>query len=49
MTNYGFNLAMQSAEELSVGFLYMSPDAEFDSVSKHLISAGKERLASLVY
>lgn len=47
MTNYGFNLAIQRAEELAVGFLYLSQDAEFDSVSKHLAGVGRERLASL--
>ena len=47
MTKYGFDLATQSAEELSVGFLYFSPEVEFDSVSRHLNSAHEGHLASL--
>ncbi len=47
MTEYGFNAAVQSAEELSVGFLYLSQETEFDSVSGHLKDPREERLASL--
>lgn len=47
MTKYGFDLAWQRAEELSVGFLYLSPETEFDSVSGHLAGPHEERLASL--
>jgi hypothetical protein len=47
MTKYGFDLAARSAEELSVGFLYLSPRVEFDSVSRHLTGAHEGRLASL--
>lgn len=47
MTKYSFDLARQSAEELSVGLLYLSPEIEFDSVSGHLESPCEERLASL--
>ena len=47
MTKYGFDQATQSAEELSVGFLYLSPEVEFDSVSRHLKGSHSGRLASL--
>lgn len=47
MTNYSFDLARQSAEELSVGFLYLSPETEFDSVSEHLEGPHEGRLALL--
>jgi hypothetical protein len=47
MTAYGFDLARQSAEELSVGFLYLSPETEFDSVGGHLKGPREGRLASL--
>lgn len=43
MTNYGFNQAVESAEELDVSFLYLSPDTEFDSVSAHLTSIDREQ------
>jgi hypothetical protein len=47
MTKYGFDLSIHSAEELSVGFLYLSPELEFNSVSGHLKGAQEGRLASL--
>ncbi|CAA9321481.1 MAG: hypothetical protein AVDCRST_MAG93-5767 [uncultured Chloroflexia bacterium] len=47
MTKYSLDLAIQSAEELSVGFLYLSPEVEFDSVSRHLKGTHEGRLASL--
>jgi hypothetical protein len=47
MTSYSFDLAIQSAEELSVGFLYLSPEVTFDSVSNHLKGPHSGRLASL--
>jgi len=47
MTKYSFDLARQSAEELSVGFLYLSPETEFDSVSEHLEGPHEGRLALL--
>lgn len=47
MTEYGFTLVVQSAEELSVGFLYLSQDTVFDSVSGHLKGPHEGRLASL--
>ena len=47
MTNYGFTQAIRSAEEFDVGFLYLSPDTEFDSVSTHLKSPDSGRLTSL--
>lgn len=47
MTNYGYTEAIRSAEEFDVGFLYLSPDTEFDSVSAHLKSLDSGRLASL--
>ncbi len=45
MTDYGFDLAVRRAEELGVGFLYLSPNTELESVSKHLAGAGRERFA----
>ncbi len=47
MTTYAFDEAKRSAEALSVGFLYLSPETEFDSVSGHLKDPREERLASL--
>ena len=45
MTDYGFDLAFRRAEELGVGFLYLSPNTELESVNKHLAGAGRERFA----
>ncbi len=47
MTEYSFDLARQSAEELLVGFLYLSPETTFDSVSGHLEGPHEGRLSSL--
>ena len=47
MTEYGFDLARRSAEALSVGFLYLSQETVFDSVSGHLKGPHEGRLASL--
>jgi hypothetical protein len=47
MTEYSLDLTRQVAEELSVGFLYLSPQTEFDSVSRHLKDPHEGRLASL--
>lgn len=47
MTKYSFDLARQSADKLSVGFLYLSPEMEFNSVSGHLEGPHEGWLASL--
>lgn len=47
MTKSSFDLARQSAEELSVGLLYLSPETQFDSVSGHLEGPYEGGLSSL--
>ena len=47
MTQYSYNATKVIAEENSVGFLYCSPDCEFNSVERHLSTASTGPLASL--
>ena len=47
MTPYSYNKAKEVAEENSVGFLYCSPDVEFNSVQRHLTTASTGPLAPL--
>ena len=47
MTSYSYNKSKVIAEENSVGFLYCSPDDDFNSVEQHLTTASTGPLASL--
>ena len=47
MTKYSYDKAKEIAEENSVGFLYCSPDVEFNSVQRHLQQYPTGPLASL--
>ena len=47
MTRDSYNAAKVIAEKNSVGFLYCSPDVEFNSVQRHLTTASTGPLASL--
>ena len=47
MTRYSYNKTKEIAEKNSVGFLYCSPDVEFNSVQRHLTTASTGPLAPL--
>ena len=48
MTQYSYKSAKEIAAENSVGFLYCSPDVEFNSVRRHVATAFAGSLALLV-
>ena len=45
MTQYSYNATKVNAEENSVGFLYCSPDCEFNSVERYLTTTPTGPLA----